>query len=51
MLLMVLAFFGSGFFQVGPQEKAVILRFGKPVGEGQKLLLGLRAALVVSVSD
>src|SRR5271167_1761911 len=39
MVLMVLAFFGSGFFTVGPQEKAVILRFGKPVGEGQKVLL------------
>jgi modulator of FtsH protease HflK len=39
MLLMVIAFFSSGFFQVGPQEKAVILRFGKPVGEGQKVLL------------
>ena len=39
MVLMVLAFFGSGFFTVGPQEKAVILRFGKPVGEGQKALL------------
>jgi membrane protease subunit HflK len=40
MLLMVIAFFCSGFFEVGPQEKAVILRFGKPVGEGQKILLG-----------
>jgi membrane protease subunit HflK len=39
MFLMVLLFLGSGFFQVGPQEKAVILRFGKPVGEGQKALL------------
>jgi membrane protease subunit HflK len=39
MLLMVLAFFSSGFFTVGPQEKAVILRFGKPVGEGQQVLL------------
>jgi len=39
MLLMVVAFFSSGFFTVGPQEKAVILRFGKPVGEGQKALL------------
>ena len=39
MVLMVLAFFGSGFFTVGPSEKAVILRFGKPVGEGQKALL------------
>ena len=34
------AFFGSGFFTVGPQEKAVILRFGKPVGEGENRLLG-----------
>jgi modulator of FtsH protease HflK len=39
MLLMVLAFFSSGFFTVGPQEKAVVLRFGKPVGEGEKILL------------
>ncbi|HEY4416252.1 MAG TPA: protease modulator HflK [Verrucomicrobiae bacterium] len=39
MVLMVLVFIGSGFFQVGPSEKAVILRFGKPVGEGQKALL------------
>ena len=40
MLLMVFAFFGSGFFQVGPSEKAVILRFGRPVGEGRGALLG-----------
>jgi modulator of FtsH protease HflK len=40
MLLMVVAFFCSGFFTVGPSEKAVILRFGKPVGAGQKALLG-----------
>jgi len=40
MGLMVIAFIGSGFFQVGPQEKAVILRFGKPVGQGEKALLG-----------
>src|ERR1700723_634478 len=39
MWLMVIAFFASGFFTVGPQEKAVILRFGKPVGEGEKVLL------------
>jgi modulator of FtsH protease HflK len=39
MVLMVAAFFCSGFFTVGPSEKAVILRFGKPVGEGQKALL------------
>jgi membrane protease subunit HflK len=40
MLLMVLAFFGSGFFKVGPGEQAIILRFGRPVGEGTKALLG-----------
>ena len=40
MLLMVVVFFGSGFFQVGPSEKAVILRFGRPVGEGKGVLLG-----------
>jgi membrane protease subunit HflK len=40
MLLMVLAFFGSGFFQVGSSEKAVILRFGRLVGEGKNVLLG-----------
>jgi membrane protease subunit HflK len=39
MALMLLAFFSSGFFTVGPQEKAVILRFGKPVGEGDHILL------------
>jgi membrane protease subunit HflK len=40
LVLMVLAFFGSGFFKVEPNEQAIILRFGKPVGEGQKALLG-----------
>jgi len=40
MLLMVIAFFCSGFFTVGPSEKAVKLRFGKPVGAGSKALLG-----------
>jgi membrane protease subunit HflK len=39
MVLMVVIFFASGFFQIGPQEKGVVLRFGKPVGEGQKALL------------
>jgi len=39
MVLMVLAFFSSGFFTVGPQEKAVILRFGRLVGEDEKVLL------------
>jgi modulator of FtsH protease HflK len=40
MLLMVLAFFGSGFFKVEPNEQAIILRFGKPVGDDTKVLLG-----------
>ncbi len=40
MVLMVVIFFGSGFFTVGSQEKAVILRFGNPVGAGESRLLG-----------
>jgi membrane protease subunit HflK len=53
MALMVVAFFCSGFFQVGPSEKAVILRFGKPVGEGQKALLtsGLHWSLPYPIDE
>jgi membrane protease subunit HflK len=40
MVLMVIAFFANGFFTVGASERAVILRFGKPLGEGDKALLG-----------
>jgi modulator of FtsH protease HflK len=40
MVLLVVLFFASGFFTVGPQERAVKLRFGNPVGEGQSALLG-----------
>ena len=40
MVVLVVVFLGSGFFQVGPQEKAIVLRFGKPVGQGQQALLG-----------
>ena len=40
MVLLVVIFIGSGFFQVRPEQKAVILRFGKPVGQGQASLLG-----------
>ena len=47
MVVLVLVFLGSGFFKVGPQEQAIILRFGKPVGEGEKALLGPGAALVL----
>lgn len=39
MFLLVLVFLGSGFFIVGPQERAIKLRFGKPVGEGENALL------------
>ena len=53
MVLMIIAFFCSGFFTVGPQEKAVILRFGKPVGEGQKALLtsGLHWSLPYPIDE
>jgi len=40
MIVLVAVFFASGFFIVGPQEKAIKLRFGKPVGEGDRALLG-----------
>ena len=40
MAALVAIIFAAGFFTVGPQEKAVILRFGKPQGEGRKMLLG-----------
>ncbi len=53
MVLMVVVFFGSGFFTVGPQEKAVILRFGKPVGEESKALLtaGLHWSLPYPIDE
>src|SRR5436190_23851803 len=37
---LVVLFFASGFFTVAPQERAVKLRFGNPVGEGNSALLG-----------
>src|SRR6185436_6647508 len=40
LVVMVLVFLGSGFFTVGTQEKAIILRLGKPVGKDEKALLG-----------
>jgi membrane protease subunit HflK len=39
MVLLLLVFLASGFFTVGPQERAIVLRFGKPVGEGAEALL------------
>ena len=40
MVVLVLVFLASGFFTVGPQERAILLRFGRPVGEGEGALLG-----------
>jgi membrane protease subunit HflK len=40
LVALIVIILGSGIFTVGPQEKAIILRFGKPVGDGQKMLLG-----------
>ena len=40
MAALVIVFFISGFFIVEPQQRAVVLRFGKPVGEGNAALLG-----------
>ena len=40
MIVMVVLFLASGIFQVGPQEQAVVLRFGKVVGAGPQALLG-----------
>jgi membrane protease subunit HflK len=40
MVVLVLAFFASGIFTVTSQQRAIILRFGKPVGTGAEQLLG-----------
>ena len=39
MVVLVLVFLASGIFQVGPQERAMVLHFGKPP-QGSKVLLG-----------
>ena len=39
MVALVVIIFAAGFFTVNPGEKAVILRFGKPLGDGPKMLL------------
>jgi membrane protease subunit HflK len=39
MGVLFVLFLASGIFTVGPQEKAIVLRFGRPVGEGDKVLL------------
>jgi membrane protease subunit HflK len=40
MVALLLYFVCSGVFTVGPEEKAIVLRFGKPAGEGEKALRG-----------
>jgi len=40
MFVLVCVFLGSGFFTVGPQERAIIIRLGKPLGTGESALLG-----------
>ncbi len=39
MVILVACFFGSGFFTVEPENQAIILRFGKPLGTGKGQLL------------
>lgn len=43
MVVLLVVFLFRGCFTVGPQEKAIILRFGRPVGVGDKALLGAGA--------
>jgi len=40
MIILVVAFLASGFKTVGPDEKALVLRFGKVRGIGQEAILG-----------
>src|SRR5437763_14277340 len=39
MVGLVVLFFFSGIFTVPPGERAIVLRFGKPVGIGEQQLL------------
>ena len=40
MVVLVVVFLGSGLRIIEPQEQAVKLRFGKPVGEGAEAVMG-----------
>jgi len=40
MIILIVVFFASGFFTVSSQERAIILRFGRPLGAGEQRLLG-----------
>ena len=53
LVLLTVIFLGSGIFTVEPQEKAIKLRFGKPVGSGEKALLnpGLQWAFPYPIDE
>lgn len=40
MVVLVAVFLASGFFTVGPQQQAIVLRFGRPAAQGPQGLLG-----------
>lgn len=39
MVVLVVVFLGSGVFKVGPDERAIKLRMGRPLGQGERALL------------
>lgn len=52
MVALVIVFLCSGFFTVGPQERAIVLRLGKPVGGDRALLTqGLKFALPYPIDE
>lgn len=51
MLLLVVVFLGSGFFKVESQEKAIILRFGRPANDGKLLEPGAHWALPPPIDE
>ena len=51
MFALLIVFLCSGFFTVGPQERAIVLRFGRPVGGGQLLTQGLKFALPYPIDE
>jgi modulator of FtsH protease HflK len=50
MVVLVIVFLCSGFFTVGPQERAIVLRFGKPVTD-KPLTPGLKFALPYPIDE
>src|SRR4051794_30796804 len=53
MVLLVVVFMASGFFTVGPSERAIILRFGRPAAVGEQALLnpGLHWSLPYPIDE